>query len=399
MTGGSDAGPAPVPSGASTFTDEFLDGLRLEGDPPADAAVRRYLEGLDESPADPFAAVARSGAAGPSDEDAPGTGPFVRALEPWPEWADRGQVERGQQVFGIWGLEFVAALWMAALPTTYACAFGAEPLVRTARLTRDPKRRYVETGQMIIDAMAEGALDPGGPGYSSVRHVRLMHAAVRRVLTHPESLPAPEGVQLEPWDPAYGIPLNQEDLLGCLFAFSVLSIRSLEQSGVLFDDSDAEAYVHVWNLIGYQIGIRPDLLPIGRADAMVIANRIFDRQKASSDAGRELTATAITCLQGMLVTKRLRGLPASGMRHFLGGDVADMLDVPAADWTRSIFTVARWVDAAMNGALRWIPGHRSLLAGVGRHLITGFEALEQDGGRTNFEISDELRSAWRVGRP
>ena len=323
----------------------------------------------------------------------------MRALEPWPEWADRGQVERGQRVFGIWGLEFVAALWMAALPTTYACAFGAEPLVRTARLTRDPKRRYVETGQMIIDAMDKGALYSGGPGYSSVRHVRLMHAAVRHVLTHPESIPAPGGVPLEPWDPAFGVPLNQEDLLGCLFAFGVLSIRSLEQSGVVLDDLDAEAYVHVWNLIGHQIGVRPDLLPICRADAAVIANRILDRQKAASDAGRELTATAISCLQGMLVTERLRGLPASGIRHYLGGDVADMLGVPPADWTRSIFTVAKWADAMMNGALRWIPGHHSLLAGVGRHFITGFEALEQDGGRTTFEIPDELRSAWGVGRP
>lgn len=399
MTDGRVAASGPDPAGASRFTDGFLDGLRGQGDEPADDAVRRYFEELDTMPADPFAAIARSGGTGGSDEDAWGTGPFVRALEPWPEWADRQQVERGQQVFGIWGLEFVAALWMAALPTTYACAFGAEPLVRTARLTQNPKRRYVETGQMIIDAMAPGALDPGRPGYSSVRHVRLMHAAVRHVLTHPESLPADRGVHIEPWDESFGIPLNQEDLLGCLFAFSVLSIRSLGQTGVVLDEQDAEAYVHVWNLIGYQIGIRPDLLPIGPADAIVIANRIFDRQRASSDAGRELTSSAIACLQGMLVLRRLRGLPASGMRHYLGVEVADMLGVPPADWTRRIFVATRWFDATMNGALRWVPGHHSLLAGVGRHLIRGFEAAEQDGGRTNFEISDELRSAWRVGGP
>ena len=213
------------------YSDEFLDGLRGVGDPPADDAVRQFFEALDGPPADPFGAVARSGDPTRSDEDAPGTGPFVRALEPWPGWADRRLVERGQRVFAMWGLEFVAALWMAALPTTYACAHGAEPLVRTARLTRQPKRRYVETGQMIIDAMAPGALDPGARGYASVRHVRLMHASVRYVLTHPGCLPAGTDADPEPWDPSFGLPLNQEDLLGCLFAFSVLSIRSLARSG------------------------------------------------------------------------------------------------------------------------------------------------------------------------
>ena len=168
---------------------------------------------------------------------------------------------------------------------------------------------------------------------------------------------------------------------------------------MVLDDRDTEAYVHVWNLIGHQIGVRPDLLPIGAADALVIADRIFDRQKAPSEAGRELTSSAIACLQGMLIVKRLRGLPASGMRHYLGDDLADMLGVPPADWTRRIFGAARWIDASLNGTLRWIPGHHSLMAGVGRRFITGFEAAEQDGGRTRFEITDELRAAWGVGGP
>ena len=163
------------------------------------------------------------------------------------------------------------------------------------------------------------------------------------------------------------------------------------------DERDAEAYMHVWNLIGHQIGVRADLLPIAPADATVIADRILARQKAASTAGRELTSTAIDCLGDMLVSKRLRGLPASGMRHFLDPDIADLLQVPPADWTKSIFTSARWVDAAMNGALRWVPGHHTLLAGVGRRFIEGFESLEQDGDRTSFEISDELRAAWGVG--
>jgi hypothetical protein len=323
-------------------------------------------------------------------------GPFARELEPWPNWVDPALVKRGQELFGDWGMQLASGLFLASLPMSYACAKGAEPLVRTARMTKSPKRRILETGQMIIEAMSPGSLVPGARGYSVVRRVRLMHAAVRHTLTDPDAIKAIGGTAIAPWDDSCGIPLNQEDLLGTLLAFSVVGIKSLAQVGVTLSVLDVEAYVHTWNLVGHQLGIRDDLLPLNHADASVVAERIFSSQSAPSEAGCELTATTIAAMQDLIKVKMLRGLPASGIRFFLGEDTANLLGVPTANWTKGVFTLMRRVDAPLDKAFSWLPGSHSLSAAVGRRVVTGLEAVERGHGRPNFEITDELRQAWGI---
>jgi hypothetical protein len=289
------------------------------------------------------------------------------------------------------------ALWMASLPADYACAKGAEPLARTARLTGKPKRRYVETGQMIINAMTSEALEPGALGYTTIRHVRLMHAAVRHLLLHTEDLRSPAGDPIEPWDDSLGVPLNQEDLLGCLFSFSVVGIDSLRRSGVRVDDAGAEAYIHAWNLVGHQIGIRSDLLPLDWTDSKSIWEHIKSRAYGQSDAGSELTAAAIDCMRDLIRIGPLGGLPASGIRHYLGDQTAELLGVPAADWTRWFFTFVQVTDTLFERTWGRLPGVPHLSAALGLRMLRGFERAERGGGRPNFQITDELRSAWNLG--
>ena len=271
------------------------------------------------------------------------------------------------------------ALWMASLPADYACAKGAEPLVRTARLTGKPKRRYVETGQMIINAMTPGALETGALGYGTIRHVRVMHAAVRHLLLHGDDLRSPTGDPIGAWDDALGVPLNQEDLLGCLFSFSVVGIDALRRSGVRVEDAEAEAYIHTWNLVGHQLGIRSDLLPLDWADSVAIWEHIKARAYAQSDAGRELTAAAIECMQDLIRIGPLGGLPAAGIRHFLGDQTADLLGVPKANWTRWFFTFVQVSDTLFDQTLGRLPGVPNLSAALGLRMLGGFELTERDG--------------------
>jgi hypothetical protein len=386
--------PAPT-IGTEQFTDEFLDGLREVGDPPADEAVATFFNGRSGSPMDLFQALAAT-AAGQTDEQAPGVGPFVARDEPWPTWAVPELVARGQKLFCDWGPQFGLGLWMASLPADYAGAKGAEPLVRMARLTQRPKRRLLETGQMILDAMTPGGLDAGKRGKEEVRHVRLMHAAVRYVLLHAEELAAYTDEPADPWDDALGKPVNQEDLLGALFSFSLIGLRAVVRSGVQLSADEEEAYVHVWNVVGHLMGVREDLLPLNHADAEVVFQRICDRQYHESDAGRELTKAAVDCMQDLLVTKRLRGLPATGIRHYLGDELAELLGVDKADWTRLLFLLESSSDNLFSRTMGRLPGARVATAYLGRQVFQTFELLERGPNRPNFEISEELRQAWSL---
>ncbi len=383
--------------GRSRFTDELLDELRDVGDPPADAAVAAFLDGTDHPANRLFADLVRATAVEVDDEDAAGVGAFVRAEEPWPTWADPDLVRRGQQVFGDWGPQLGLGLWMASLPADYAGADGALPLVLTTRLTRNPRRRYLETGQMVINVMTPGALEPGALGDRTVRHVRLMHAAVRHLLVHVSDIDSTSDARLPPWDAALGTPINQGDLLGALLAFSVVGIRCLDRSGVHLDRADAEAYIHTWNLVGHQMGIRSDLLPLDVADAEAVFEQICAREYRSSEAGRQLTAAAIECMQELLGSRRLRGLPASGIRHYLGDDVADLLGVPRANWTRVLFALERDADHLVARTLGRVSWTKAVTARVGRRMFRTFVDLERAGDRPTFEITDELRQAWGMG--
>jgi hypothetical protein len=384
---------ASAPSvGTAQFTDEFLESLRNEGDPPADEAVTTFFDGRSDAPVDLFRSLVAA-TAGQTDESSPGIGPFVERQDPWPSWAVRPLVERGQELFGSWGPQFGLGLWMACLPADYAGAKGAVPLVLTTRLTKQPKRRFLETGQMILDAMTPGGLDPGAKGYAAVRHVRLMHAAVRHVLLHPQDAAESTDEPLGPWDESLGTPLNQEDLLGALFSFSVVGLQAVRRSGVRLSAADQDAYVHLWCVLGHQMGIRDGLLPLDRDDAQVVFDRICQRQYAPSAEGRELTEAAVACMQELLVIDQLRGLPATGIRHYLGNETADLLGVGKADWTRVFFLLESQSDNILGRTLGLLPCTQKITGRLGRDVFRAFEAAER-GGRPSFQISDELRQAW-----
>jgi hypothetical protein len=397
----------PPSKGTAMFTDEYVEHLRQVGDPAADEAVETFfretklehnhlLRHMVDGAAGHAATHHKDEPPSGSDEDLPGIGPFVRAAEPWPTWADPDLVREGQQVFGDYGLQLGMGLFMASLPSDYGFGRGVQALARTHRLTEhgDAKRRYVETGQMIIEAMTPGGLDPGAKGYRTVRHVRLMHAAVRHVLAHLDEIEQPDP-PIEPWHKDFGLPISQLQLLGTLFSFSVEGIKALRRAGVRVNDRQAESYIHVWNLVGHQIGILDEILPLSWPDSLSLWEDRRKREYKDTPQGRELTQAAIDAMNELFALPRhLQRLPASGIRHYLGDHTAELLGVPRADWTRAIFELMSRTDGLYEFALVRLPGTAPIAEILGRRLWRGFEAYGRSGERPDFDVTDELRTAW-----
>ena len=384
----------PPSKGTDKFTDSLVERLRITGDDPADAAVAEFFEATEANHSDLFRRLVSASAGVAADEDLPGIGAFARSEEDWPEWANPTLVHDGQQVFGEFGPQLGMGLFMASLPSDYAFSKGVQALSRTARLTRNPKRRYVETGQMIIDVMTPGALDPGQVGSRAVRHVRLMHAAVRHALLHLDEIDLEGEAPVEPWDTAFGLPISQLQLLGTLFSFGVEGVKALSRAGIRLSNYQAEAYIHVWNLVGYQIGILEDLVPLSWEDSRTLWEQRRRREYGPTPEGKELTKAAIECMKELFGFAHLPGLPATGIRHYLGNETADMLGVPKADWTRVIFEVMNRTDCLYELALVRIPGTGPIASALGRRLWQGFELYGRDGERPAFQVTDELKQAW-----
>jgi hypothetical protein len=376
-------------AGATDLSDARLDRLRTIGDTHADRAVAQLALGHPELTGATLIPALLERLTCALEPDDP-IGEWLDAAQQWPSWVDRSLLEQGREFFRVWGLQVAACLFAAGLPWDYAGAKGAETLAAASDLASgNVRRRIAETGQFLFDVhdMCETDDDSGAQCALTIRGVRLLHAGVRHRLI------AADPGAVERW----GYPLNQEDLIGTLLSFTVVPLDAMERLGVHVPDTDRHAYLHVWNVVGLQLGIDPSLLPLSLDDARALQRRIETRHHAESPAGTRLTAMLMIEMERSM-PRGLRKLPRTMVRRLAGSTIADLLGVPAAAWWAPAFGVT----AALGRKLTRVPGLRLVaslpLRLLARAMIRGYIDSGLAGQRARFRIDDNLMRKWRIGR-
>lgn len=384
-------------TGSSRWTDELLDRMRQLGDPVADTRVAAVLErgGVEAVNAIMCTLVRLEQ---PVPEELPGElKDYLDATRPLPEWADLRRINRAQQIFETWGVLIVLCLFCASLPSSYAAAKGVKVLHLTARFDTDTRRRAMETGQFLMDALTLGGLGVHGKGRRTIQHIRLMHAAVRHLIT------ARNEQQPGLWDPEWGMPINQEDLAGTLIAFSGVVVDPMVRLGVQLSDADIDAYLHVWNVIGHLLGVRDELLVRDADDAAALFEAIRRRHFRASPEGQELTRSLLELLDELTPFHRFDDTIPPLIRHLIGDETADLLGVPPSDLLDHLGWPERsasWFVAHLLGPIeRDSPRHQlisRIAHPVGRHLVRGLFELKRGGERAPFNIPDHLARGWEL---
>lgn len=372
----------------TAITAELLDRLAFEMDPEADAAVAAWFAAKSpgaethEVHREMFRAIHAAKVSSGGDEDVvPEVRAFLDAKVGLPAWHDDALVRRGQQLFEQWAPEIGLGLFVASLPAGYAGARGAKVLASTGELTHDPKRRIFETAQFLVHLMEEGSLEPGGKAYESARRVRLLHGAVRHLL------------KAHGWDASAhkGEPVNQEDLLGTLWTFSLVTLDVLKIAGVEVDEKDAEAYVHLWQVAGHLMGIEPGLLPMSMEEARASFDLIRDRQYSSSEDGHALARALEVTITALVPGHLVKHLVPAAIHHYAGERVATTLGIGQEGWlSRHVFALGRDVlkaEAVADeaGVVKWTT------ESLGVVLWRGVTAAEE-GAPTTFEMPASLKS-------
>jgi hypothetical protein len=376
------------------WDDALLDELRQHGDPEADDIVSAHFAAQppDYPAGTVFQAIVHAGV--PDEGDAALTA-YLTDRPPLPDWADPALIRRGEDFFAQWGPQVLPSLLFASLPACYAAAKGVEVLHLTARLATDTRRRLVETTQMVIDVMGRDGLSVGRQGYDDARRVRLMHAAVRYlILNDPHVVRSCEPHDFGPhWCEDWGHPINQEDLLGTLMTFTEAVLDSMRLMGVDYDEADADAYRHTWNVVGHLLGIRPDLLPIDREGMRELWDTVRRRQYAPSVAGQEMATALLRFAEEEMDLSLLRGVPRAMFRYLAGDRVADLLSLPpAGPWSL--------VLGPVHALMRRISLHdrfvRRLSAHLNRAFLEACMGYARGGTRPDFAIPDHLADQWHV---
>jgi hypothetical protein len=383
-----------------TWNDQLLDRMRLLGDALADEVVaelfdpddvdgsRTLLRGLVDEP-DPHRVD-------PVLDD------YLERTGAVPDWADRERVARGQDVFERWGVTISVALFCASLPNAYASARGVHVLTQTARLETDTRRRIMETGQFLIDALGPDGFEPDGPGIVAIQRVRLMHAAVRHlILAHQREVAAGDTRPgPPPWQDEWGLPINQEDLLGTLMSFSYTVIGPLPKLGVEIEESDSEDYLYIWRVIGTMLGVRDELIPRTTEESTQVVDLIRERNYAHSADGVAMTRALVALLEEMTPGRMFDSVPVDLIRMLVGDDAAGLLELPPMSRHFGFLT---WLKVLVGWSSREVENSRvlqSVSTRVGWLVLNGLHDLNREGEhRASFDIPDRLADNWRREQP
>ena len=264
-----------------------------------------------------------------------------------PSWADQDRIDRASRLAVLYGILDTLILCCGSLPWCYLDANGVPVLASTQRLQGSRVyRRIWETSHFVVNAVEPGGLGPEGKGVFMAQRVRLLHAAVRNRLLAPRPPQgSPEGradtagamrssVEAVDWN-RIGLPLNQEDMAYVLLTFSYVAIAGLRKLGARPSKEDADAYVHLWNVVGHVLGIRQELMAETFEDAEALFHILVDRVRVKPplretpdqpDKGRLLTKSLVAWME-QVAPRRMQSVPSILITHLLGRENAALLGV------------------------------------------------------------------------
>jgi len=182
-----------------------------------------------------------------------------------------------------------------------------------------------------------------GSGFIAARKVRFLHASMRFMLMHPELMrrsaaaaptePARSFLEnvsrrAEAWDvTALGKPINQEDLAFVLLTFGYLIPKGMGTWGRQVPRAQAEAFLHLWRVVGHVMGIRDDLMTDNLDEAEALYQQILERNAGPSDPGRILTGAVMDFVRSYLPARMgfNRFVPAALILDQLGPQWAQVI--------------------------------------------------------------------------
>ncbi|KAF0812979.1 Rubber oxygenase [Andreprevotia sp. IGB-42] len=333
-------------SNSRLWSDATLDRFKRSADPLADDCIAALLASGDVEHANQVLAHLDGNGTLPADTPA-ALAAFLAETAQLPEGTDAVRLQRAQAFFTTYGAQFGVSLLCRSLPVLYTGRQGgAQILASTGKLTEHFERRASETLRFILDAAQPGGLAPGGAGLLTIRKVRLMHAAIRHFARMSSNWPTGR------WHVQWGEPINQEELVGTMLAFSLEAMAGLRELGVPVTRQDMEDQLYLWKTIGYVLGITPAAMPRDIPEARKVWKALARRNFGASPDGILLTQAHVAFLQQNLPAPA-HGLVPALMSTLLGRRNATYLGLHSGgnwEWAIALLRLLFRIKARLAGS-------------------------------------------------
>lgn len=325
--------------------DAWLDQKRLVGDPLADAAAREIVASGMPRGGDPriaFEACVRNATA--SADASRACRELLRATEQVPEWVSFPKMLRASELGLRHPVQSGLALLLGSLVESYASAHAAKVLIRSGELATNTIKRLRDTTAFVMHIASSRGVRPGSVAHRHVLKVRLIHAFVRAGMQNRRD-----------YDPAWGLPINQEDYATTLLMFCHVYLRGLRALGVRVTDDDEASVHHLYRWVGHVMGVDTELLTESRDEERALYEIIGRRQARPSADGRALAQSLIS----EMASRPPLFLPAGALeaisRTIVGDALADGFGFGRSlVWSRTI-AVLPWMSRAQD-TLSIVPG-------------------------------------------
>lgn len=227
----------------------------------------------------------------------------------------------------------------------------------------------------------------GASGWAITVRVRLMHAKVRALIS-----------QTGRWQPeAWGLPINQHDMLATNLLFSSVFVDGLRILGLAVSNQDAADYMHLWRYIGWVMGVEPALLPADWHDATRLEAVIQATQRPPDDDSRALVDALIQAPLRAAKDPRTRriaqlrvAVTSQVSRILLGDPLADQLALPRSPVVSA--TLRRLIRHTARVG-RHVPGQWRRLVGERYWQVVINEGL--GGAPARFDLPSRLATEAR----
>jgi hypothetical protein len=378
--------------------DGFLDGLRRQGDPLADQAVARLIQDGGIAQVNRLFGILRS-----DDQPIPPDAPaafreFLAQTNRIPAGVDLERVERGEAVFMQHAFTAALVLLGKSLPEGYQAPCLTEILMISRDLAKSPYDRLLGVLQMVVRVCSVHGFAPDGAVVITAQKMRLLHAGVRTIV--PGKRPG--------YTERHGVPVNHEDMLATIVAFSYLVIDGLRRLDVGLTDEQAEDFYYLWAVFARMTGIHPAddpdsaaYVPANVAEAAEFYAAYSRRQYVAGNPGGEiLTRDHVNMLQD-LIPRLLRWLglgamPRIYMYDLMGATACTNLGIAPVPGHGFLKWLLLKVVAVWQRGIDRLPDRA--VEAFSRIIFQGI-INRQYGGQVQFMIPDSIAGLHRLDAP
>ena len=314
---------------------------------------------------------------------------YLKAPAPLPVWIDPAQIDRARALFTVYALPTLLIFWIKSAAQCFSADNGSHTFFRRKIFHPAALRSFmVEITQLICDVMTEGGLNSGeqgekGRGIVALQKLRLHHAFVRFVLKNDKK---------NPWDPAWGIPINFDDTAGFTAAFCLFNLQGLDMLGISLEERDREATRTMWSAMGFYLGVPESCLARELAEAEALLADFGRREFCHSEDGSALAHDLIDTMKG-LMPFFLKAAPHVLVWAVMEQRFREYLNI------RRPGPVSRFVAWLIGKVLTETHLLVHLGGPVSKRLIQGLTRVERVGSRGEFRLPADMAKYFHLPLP